>query len=74
VMANNMRQVVSWAMETLATRQWPATTWASTSAMGARPSVMLFKYAMNEDHQATLRRRKGLAGTKLGLDKDLTPV
>ncbi len=35
---------------------------------------MLLKFAMNEDCQATLRRRKGLAGTKLGLNEDLTPA
>jgi hypothetical protein len=57
-----------------ATRQWPVTVWASTSAMGVRPGVMLLKYVMNEDRHAALRRRKGLAGTKLGLDKDFTPV
>jgi hypothetical protein len=34
---------------------------------------MLFKFAMNEDHQAVLQKRKGLARIKLGLDEDLTP-
>jgi hypothetical protein len=33
---------------------------------------VLFKFAMNEDRQAGLWRRKGLMGTKLGLDEDLT--
>jgi hypothetical protein len=30
--------------------------------------------ATNEDHQAVLRGHKGLVGTKLGLDEDLTPT
>jgi hypothetical protein len=38
-----------------------------------RLGAVLLKFAMNEDHQATLRTRKGLVGTKLGLDEDLTP-
>ncbi|CAK9229168.1 unnamed protein product [Sphagnum troendelagicum] len=33
---------------------------------------MLLKFVTSEDHQAALRGRKGLAGTKLGMDKDLT--
>jgi hypothetical protein len=36
--------------------------------------TMLLKFATNEDHQATLRGRKGLVGTKLDLDGDLTPT
>jgi hypothetical protein len=35
---------------------------------------MLFKFATSEDHQAALRKHKGLAGTKLGMDEDLTPT
>lgn len=35
---------------------------------------MLLKFTMSEDHQVTLRGRKGLAKTKLRLDKDLTPT
>jgi hypothetical protein len=32
---------------------------------------MLLKFATSKDRQAVFRGRKGLAGTKLGLDKDL---
>jgi hypothetical protein len=46
--------------------------WASTLATGARPGAMLFKFATNEDRQGALRGRKGLVGTKLGLDENLT--
>jgi hypothetical protein len=35
---------------------------------------MLFKFMTSENRQAMLRGRKGLAGTKLGLDEDLTPA
>jgi hypothetical protein len=42
--------------------------------MGARFDAMLLKFTMNEDHQAALQGHKGLAGTKLGLDEDLTPA
>jgi hypothetical protein len=35
---------------------------------------VLLKFTTVEDQQATLRRRKGLAKSKLGLDKDLTPT
>jgi hypothetical protein len=41
-------------------------------AVGARPSTVLLKFATSEDCQAALWGRKGLVGTKLGLDKDLT--
>jgi hypothetical protein len=34
-------------------------------------SAVLFKFVTSEDRQAVLQRRKGLAGTKLGLDEDL---
>jgi hypothetical protein len=37
-----------------------------------RPNVVLLKFATSEDHQAVLRRRKSLAGTKF--DEDLTPT
>jgi hypothetical protein len=33
---------------------------------------MVLKFAMNEDRQAVLQRCKGLTGTKLGIDGDLT--
>jgi hypothetical protein len=35
---------------------------------------MLLKFATSKDHHAVLRKCKGLAGTKLGLDEDLTPA
>jgi hypothetical protein len=38
----------------------------------ACPGAMLFKFATNEDRQGALRRRKGVVGTKLGLDENLT--
>jgi hypothetical protein len=47
---------------------------ASTLAANARFGTMLFKFAMNEDHQAVRQKRKGLVGTKLGLDEDLMPT
>jgi hypothetical protein len=56
------------------TQQRLATTQASTLTTGACPSMMLFKFATNEDRQVMLRRCKGLAGIKLGLDEDLTPT
>jgi hypothetical protein len=55
-------------------RQQPMTMWASTLTARARPGAMLFKFVTNEDRQAALRGRKGLARTKLGLDEDLTPA
>jgi len=58
----------------IATRQWPATTRASTPAACARLSIVLLKFANSEDHQTVLRGHKGLARTKLGLDEDLTPA
>jgi hypothetical protein len=54
--------------------QRPATSQASTSMASARLGAVLLKFATNEDHQAALQRHKGLAGTKLGLDEDLTPT
>jgi hypothetical protein len=56
------------------TRQRFVITRASTQIVGMHPNKMLLKFAINEDHQGALRGRKGLAGTKLGLGKDLTPV
>jgi hypothetical protein len=35
---------------------------------------MLLKFLTSEDYHATLQGRKGLAGTKLSLDEDLTPT
>ncbi|CAN5971184.1 unnamed protein product [Sphagnum jensenii] len=57
-----------------AKRQWPATSRASTSTASTCPDAVLLKFATSEDCQATLRGRKGLAGTRLGLDEDLTPT
>jgi hypothetical protein len=56
------------------TQQWPTTARAFAPATIARPNVMLLKFATSEDRQALLRRHKGLARTKLGLDEDLTPA
>ncbi len=36
--------------------------------------VVLLKFAMNKDRQVVLRGRKGLVGTKLGLDENFTPT
>jgi hypothetical protein len=58
----------------VATRQQPAIVQASTLIVGAHPDTMLLKFTTNEDHQVTLQGCKGLAGTKLGLDEDLTPT
>ncbi len=55
-------------------RQQPTISWASALAASTRFDAMLFKFAMNEDCQAALRRHKGLAGNKLGLNKDLMPT
>jgi hypothetical protein len=54
------------------TRQWPKTAWASALATGTHLGAVLLKFTTSEDHQAVLRERKGLVGTKLGLDKGLT--
>ncbi len=56
------------------TWQRPVTMWASTSMAGARAGAVLLKFVTSEDHQTTFRGRKGLVGTKLGLDEDLTPT
>ncbi len=40
----------------------------------ARLGAVLLKFTTNEDRQAALQGHKGLAGTKLGLDEDLTPT
>ncbi len=53
------------------TRQRPVTTQASTSMARARLGTVLLKFVTNEDRKAALRGRKGLTGTKLGLDEDL---
>jgi hypothetical protein len=58
----------------IATRQQLATMRASTSVVGARFDMVLLKFATNEDRQALLRGRKGIARTKLGLDEDFTPT
>jgi hypothetical protein len=58
----------------VAMRQQLATSWASTSTVSARLGVVLLKFATSEDRQAALQGHKGLAGTKLGLDEDLTPT
>jgi hypothetical protein len=57
-----------------ATWQRLVTTRASTSTAGTHPGAVLLKFATSEDRQAALRRCKGLARTKLGLDEDLTPA
>jgi hypothetical protein len=57
-----------------AMRQQPTTSRASTSMTSARPDVVLLKFTTNKDFQVALRKHKGLAGTKLGLDEDLTPT
>jgi hypothetical protein len=54
--------------------QWLATEWASALAASMCFGVVLFKSATNEDRQAALRGRKGLVGTTLGRDEDLTPT
>jgi hypothetical protein len=56
------------------TRQRLATSQASTSMANMHPGIMLLKFVTNEDRQAMLRGHKGLTGTKLGLDEDLTPT
>jgi hypothetical protein len=38
------------------------------------PGAVLFKFTTSEDCQAVLRGRKGLVGTKFGLDEDLKPT
>jgi hypothetical protein len=58
----------------VATWQRPMITWASTSTARVRPGAVLLKFVTSENRQAALRGRKGLAGTKLGLDEDLTPM
>jgi len=58
----------------VAKQQWPTISRASTSTTSARPGAMLLKFATNKDRQATLRGHKGLTGTKLGLDENLTPT
>ncbi|CAM6011040.1 unnamed protein product [Sphagnum balticum] len=55
-------------------RQRLVTAWASASRAGVRFSVVLFKFTTSKDCQAALRRRKGLVGTNLGLEEDVTPT
>jgi hypothetical protein len=57
-----------------ATRQWLVITRASTSMARAGPGIVLLKFATSEDRQVAFRGRKGLSGTKLDLDEDLTPA
>jgi len=57
-----------------AKRQRPTTSRASTSTTSTRPGTVLLKFVTREDRQATLRGRKGLTGTKLGLNENLTPT
>jgi hypothetical protein len=56
------------------TRQQPATARASTLVASACPTMVSLKFVTNEDRHAALQKRKGLAGTKLGLDKDVMPT
>ncbi len=42
--------------------------------MGFHPNMVLLKFATGKDYQVALLRRKGLARTKLGLDKDFMPT
>ncbi len=42
--------------------------------VNAHLGAVLLKFATSEDRQATLWGRKGLAGTKLGLDENLMPT
>jgi hypothetical protein len=53
---------------------WPAIVRASALMAGARFDAVLLKFMMSKDYQVVLRACKGLVGTKLGLDKDLTPA
>ncbi len=57
-----------------ATWQRLVTTWVSALVAGACLNVVLFKFATNKDRQVVLRGRKGLVGTKLGLDEDFMPT
>ncbi len=56
------------------TQQRLAIARASAPTIGTHPNAMLLKFAMSEDYQVVLQERKGLAGTKLGPDKDLMPT
>jgi hypothetical protein len=48
--------------------------WASTPTANVCPGTMLLKFITNKGRQVALQRRKGLAKTRLGLDKDLMPT
>jgi hypothetical protein len=39
-----------------------------------RFGTMLLKFTTSKDRQVTLRRRKGLTGTKLSMNEDFTPT
>jgi hypothetical protein len=67
-------QMTLHAKVVVTTQQWPVIAQTSTPAIGTRPGVVLLKFTRNEDRQAALQRCKGLAGTKLGFNEDLTPV
>jgi hypothetical protein len=54
--------------------QWPTIARASTLVVGVCCGTVLFKFTTSEDHQAALWGSKGLVGTKLGLDENLTPT
>jgi hypothetical protein len=58
----------------VATRQWPTIVQASTPTMVTRPNAVMFMFVTSKYHQVVLQGRKGLVGTKLGLDEDLTPA
>ncbi len=45
---------------------------ASTLVVGVHFGAVLFKFVTSEDRYAALQGRKGMAGTKLGMDEDLT--
>jgi hypothetical protein len=51
--------------------QWLVVAWTSASVMVAHPNAVLLKFVTNEDRHVV---RKGIVGTKLGLDEDLMPT
>jgi hypothetical protein len=48
--------------------------WAFVLVASAHFGAMLFNFVTNKDLSVVLRGHKGLVGTKLGLDEDLTPI
>jgi hypothetical protein len=58
----------------VATWQRPATMRASALTASAHLGAVLLKFTTSENRQATLQGCKGLVGTKLGLNEDLTPT